>query len=302
MNGLLLINKPEGITSHDLVDWARKIFKTRAVGHCGTLDPMASGLMVLLLNEATKLSQYILEKDKVYRLKAEFGWTTDTLDKTGRELTRVSVHLKPDEIKAKILALQGELDLQVPMYSAIKVDGQRLHEVARAQNAVDIAPVRKMTFFDLKVLEVSEHSCELEMHCSKGSYVRSWVRALGESLGPGATLTSLVRLGSWPYSLQQAVNVGEVESWLTQGKNLQDLLIPMHLALPDYKTVRVQGTDRTLALNGQISHGLKSQLISLFNPDLDRGVKLIEGGDAKLLALVGVDPGKGFVFRRVFRD
>lgn len=291
------------------MDWARKVFATRAVGHCGTLDPMATGLMVLLINEATKLSQYILEKDKAYKLRAEFGWTTDTLDRTGKELSRQSVSLSKEAITQAVFKLQGEQELPVPLFSAIQVDGVRLHEVAREHSKDEspdkreiTTPLKLMNFFELEILATGTDWVELQMKCSKGSYVRSWVKALGQLLGTGATLTQLSRLESWPYSLREALPLREVERLKAEGKDLESLMIPLHLTLPDYKTVRVHGLDKNLALNGQISHGLKSQLISVFDPQKDRGVKLIGGLENRLLAIVGVDPGKGFVFRRVFRE
>ena len=158
MHGLLLIHKESGMTSHDVVAKARRVLKTKAIGHTGTLDPMASGLMVLLVGEATKLSQYILEQNKAYRLTAKLGETTDTLDSTGKITSTSDKVVSRDEVAKEIHQLQGDLQLPVPIYSATKVDGKKLYEYAREDKPVEV-PIKKMTFFDLKI-ELCFHNFE----------------------------------------------------------------------------------------------------------------------------------------------
>ena len=268
-HGLLLVKKPSGITSHDLVDQARRVLHTKAVGHCGTLDPMASGLMVLLVGEATKLSNYVLEEDKGYKLRAKLGVVTDTLDTTGTIL------------------------------SEVKVDGVRLHEKARGGGVVE-TPMRKMNFFEFKNFSQGPDWIEFEMGCTKGSYVRAWVHEFGQKLGCGAAMSALERTVSEPYRIKDAHTLDEVAKALSESR-IEDYLVPMTEALPSYKRLRVSGLDETLFGNGQISHALKSQLISIFRPDLDEGVKILSRSTGKLMGLVGLEPGKGFSIRRVFK-
>ncbi|NUN07430.1 MAG: tRNA pseudouridine(55) synthase TruB, partial [Bdellovibrio sp.] len=149
-NGLLLVDKPSGISSHDVVAKLRRILSTKAVGHSGTLDPMASGLMACLINEGTKLSQYILEGDKGYRVRAQFGLRTDTLDVTGQTLETRPVDLTRDQVLAAATALQGEMELEVPIYSAIKVQGKKLYEYAREGEEEKVAlPKKVMKFWEV---------------------------------------------------------------------------------------------------------------------------------------------------------
>jgi len=298
-HGLLLADKPKGWTSHDLVDHVRGVFETRSVGHCGTLDPIASGLMVLLIGEATKLSNYILEKDKAYRTRAQLGVVTDTLDTTGEVREKQTVDLSQEKMREAVIGLQGEMTLPVPMYSAVKVDGTRLHHYARKGESVE-QPQKLMRFSDFQNLEFGTDWLQVEMQCSKGSYVRAWVHELGQKLGCGAAMSALVRTESWPYRLDQAQTIEQIAAKKQSGE-LLSTLIPMASALPDYKLLRVSGLDQTLLLNGQISHALKAQLISVFKPGIDVGAKVISQSEGKLLALLGLEPGKGFIIRRIFR-
>ena len=298
-HGLLLVDKPEQWTSHDLVDFIRKLFGIREVGHCGTLDPMASGLMVMLLGEATKLSHYVLEADKSYRLRFRLGLTTDTLDTTGVTLQVSDVIPELTSIQAAVRELQGPRDLQVPLYSAAKVDGKKLHEYAREGQEVS-QPRKMMDFFALSQLRQVDSEYEVSLSCSKGSFVRSWIHELGQNLGCGAAMSGLVRTASHPYSLAEAHSVRSLQEHKTGG-TLASLLIPMGQALPEYPAVRVSGQDEALLRNGQISHALRSQLLAVFQPGVSRGLKMLSRSSGVLLALVQVDPERGFVIRRGFR-
>lgn len=183
-HGVLLINKSAGMTSHDVVAKVRRALSTREVGHAGTLDPMARGLMVLLIGEATKLSHYVLEREKAYSLRAQLGIVTDTLDTSGATLETKPVLSSEFSVREAALALQGELSLPVPIYSAVKVQGQRLHEYARKEQDV-VVPMKLMKFFDLDVTAQGPDWIDLNLRCSKGSYVRSWVHLLGQKLAAG---------------------------------------------------------------------------------------------------------------------
>ena len=299
LHGLLLINKPSGITSHDVVARVRKILGTKSVGHTGTLDPMASGLMVLLIGEATKLSQYILEQNKAYRLKALLGKTTDTLDITGQVLTTSDKTVDSQLVSEQALRLSGPIELPVPIYSAAKVDGKKLYEYARQEQEVRI-PMKTMTFFDLNIESQTANEIEVSMRCSKGSFVRSWVSRLGEILGVGAVMSALIRTESMPYHLENAITLEELETLKDQEQFRG--FIPMVSTLPAAPIVRIKGQDQVMMGNGLISHGLKSQLIGAYRPgQQDSVIKIIAQGTGELLALVGMEIGKGFVVRRVFR-
>lgn len=296
-HGLLLVDKPAGWTSHDVVGFTRKKLKMKSVGHCGTLDPAATGLLVLLLGEATKLSQYLLEQDKSYSMKIKLGTTTTSGDLDGEIVSEKPVEASKEKILEVANSLQGELSLKVPSFSAIKVDGERLYKKARRGEEVE-TPERVMRFFDLKILKVEGAEVEAEVHCSKGSYIRSWVTELGERLGCGATLANLRRLESQPYSLSQAIDCAKIEESAAAG-SWSSGFIPMSEALTSWKALRIQGHDQKMLRNGQIAHDLKANLIRIFKPGIDQGVRILSS-EGDLLALIGVEPGKGFVIRRVF--
>jgi tRNA pseudouridine55 synthase len=298
-NGLLLVDKPSGISSHDVVAKLRRLLGTKAVGHSGTLDPLASGLMVCLVNEGTKLSQYILEGDKGYRVRAQFGIRTDTLDTTGQTLEIKPVQLQRDQVEQEALKLQGEHELEVPIYSAVKVQGKKLYEYARNEVEVTI-PKKLMRFWDVKLLDWGPDWAEFDIKCSKGSFIRTWVDVLGRALGTGAAMSALRRTWSSPYEVSQAQTLEGIEEAVL-GRQLRDNFVPMFRALPQFKKVRVRGQDYKLLANGQISHDLRSLLIASFDPKKDQYIQAVAQDGGVLLALIGLEPGKGFVLRRVFK-
>ncbi|PIS11649.1 MAG: tRNA pseudouridine(55) synthase TruB [Bdellovibrio sp. CG10_big_fil_rev_8_21_14_0_10_47_8] len=280
------------------------MLQTKSVGHSGTLDPMASGLMVLLIGEATKLSQYILEKNKGYQLKAKLGVETDTLDMTGKVLRTEMDLPAPERVKEIASELHGELNLQVPIFSATKVDGKRLYEYARKEQEVAL-PHKIMTFFDLQWIDQGLDFIELSIRCSKGAYIRAWVDLLGKKLGVGAALSELVRTESMPFHLSQALSLEQLaEQMSILGSDLEKLergFVPMSAALPEARSVRVQGQDQAMILNGLISHDLRAQLISAYRPGQGDLIKILSQREGEMLALVGLEPGRGFVVKRGFR-
>lgn len=293
MNGLLLVNKPSGLTSHDVVARVRRILGTREVGHSGTLDPLASGLMVLLIGEATKLSSYVTEGDKSYKVSLKLGVTTDSLDSTGTVLSEKPVTTAPEDVVKTATALAGDFNLPIPMFSAKKVDGKKLYEYARSGEAVE-QPSKVMKFWNVSSSSPSDYS----LSCSKGSFIRSWVQLLGENVGCGATMTGLIRTASHSFKLEDAKTLEELEA--LGAATVSNLLVPLDSALKGVKSIRVKGQDAALMKNGQISHGLRSQLIARFNPSEDRIIQILPEEKGKLLALVGLEEGKGFSIKRVF--
>ncbi|MBK9322780.1 MAG: tRNA pseudouridine(55) synthase TruB [Bdellovibrionaceae bacterium] len=298
-HGLILVRKPAGITSHDVVARVRRILQTRSVGHAGTLDPMAEGLMVTLVGEATKLSQYILEGNKAYQLKARLGVETDTLDITGETLKCSDVMVNEPQVREKGLALSGTLNLEVPVFSAIKIKGQKLYEYARKEQDVQI-PIKEMKFWDIEFLGFKNLEAEFKLKCSKGSYIRSWISHLGKQLGCGATMSALTRYWSDPYFLEQSVALEDLELLIQQNRPCS-AMIPLEHALPAVKRVRIKGHDQTLLANGQISHDLRSFLITMFDPQEDEIIQVSSLISGKLLALVGIEKDRGFVIKRVIK-
>lgn len=205
-SGVLVVHKPSGPTSHDLVAAARRVYRTREVGHAGTLDPMASGVLLLLLGEGTKLSQWLTGNNKSYRATIRFGRSTDTLDALGA--TVEERELSADWLSRAALdsAFEAEMarSLQVPPdYSAIKVDGRRAHRAVRAGEPLELAP-RSVHIEALSLLSWSNQEVVVALNVSKGYYVRAFARDVGLTLGVPAHLSGLVRTSSGPFSLDEA--------------------------------------------------------------------------------------------------
>lgn len=298
MNGLLLIDKPEGLTSHDVVAQVRKALLTREVGHSGTLDPMATGLMVLLLGEATKLSAYVTESDKTYQVKFKLGIETDTLDLTGEILKTSSVKAVATEVLQRAQTISGELKLPIPMYSAKKIDGKKLYEYAR-ENQVIEQPEKIMKFWGIVHLGThSEHEYSFEISCSKGSFIRSWVAELGQQLGCGATMTGLRRTRSALFTVEKAISIDVLKQMASAGQKPD--LVPLTEAINEIKKLKVKDMDLNLLKNGQISQNLRTHLIRVFNPESDTLLRVHSDRPENLIALIGLDAKKGFVIRRIF--
>lgn len=300
LHGLLLVNKDPGMTSHDVVAKTRRILKIKSVGHTGTLDPMASGLMVLLIGEATKLSQYILDGDKAYQAQVLFGKTSDTLDATGTILSENKFVSAETEVVKKVEELVGTFELPVPVYSAVKVQGKELHKYARSDQEV-VIPQKKMTFYKASILSLDGERLEVYIRCSKGSYIRSWAHQLGQNLGCGALLSGLRRVESAPYFVDKSLTLAELESQFKGQLEGLPNYVPMDQALPHFTSLRVQGQDLHLIAHGNISNSLKSQLISMYRPGVPLQVKILHPNLPQILALIELEEGEGFKIKRVFR-
>ena len=257
---------------------------------------MASGLMVLLIGEATKLSSFVTDGDKSYRVGVRLGMTTDTLDVTGKVLSEKAVTCDPSEILKVAATLTGSLQLPVPMYSAKKIDGRKLYEYAREEIVIE-QPQKMMKFWDIK-----NHSAgsdiQFSLSCSKGSFIRSWVQLLGEKLACGGVMSSLVRTRSHFYDLEDALSLEQLENLSMEHKIKR--LVPLDEALVGVKRIRVKGQDALLMKNGQISHQLRSQLISQFNPITDEIIQILPEQKGQLLAVIGLEKETGFKIKRVF--
>jgi tRNA pseudouridine55 synthase len=305
-NGLLLIDKTPDCTSHDVVAQVRRILGQKSVGHCGTLDPMASGLLVILLGQATKLSNYILTADKRYRVRIQFGRVTDSGDRTGETvLERPVIHSEAD-LERAIKGLTGHLQLPVPIFSAVKVGGRKLYEFAREQEKIEV-PVKSMRFYDVRRLESGPDWQDVEVSCAKGGFIRSWVPAIGEALGCGATVGELRRIQSEPHDVKDAITIDTLRERITAPQlplpELGKSFIPMAQALPNWRQCAVKGREEQLLRNGQISRDLTNRLI-LAQKDAHLsqgpiGIKIL-GSEGDLVGLIEALPLQGLKIRRIF--
>lgn len=249
ISGLFLIDKPAGITSFDVVRRVRRALKVRKVGHLGTLDPFATGLLPLALGEATKLAQFLLEEPKTYRATLQLGVETDTQDLTGR-VTRESEALPAtEEIRPAAATFVGEIDQVPPRYSAVRHQGTRLYKLARQGEAVE-APSRKVVIHRLEVEDITLPQVTIWMECSKGTYVRTLAHDLGRTLGCGAHLIGLTRLAVGSFRLEEAWSLEELEK-PENSPLVRSHLIPLADCLPGFEAVHLDRAQARRLAQGQ---------------------------------------------------
>ncbi|MFA0760698.1 MAG: hypothetical protein HZLCBSQH_000799 [Candidatus Fervidibacterota bacterium] len=250
--GVLLLLKPSGMTAHDLVEWVRKQLKIKRVGHTGTLDPLASGLMVLCLGRATRLAEFLSDLDKVYRFEMVLGVSTSTQDAEG-EVTRIAPteHITEARLRAVLEQFFGEIEQVPPMLSALHYQGKRLYELARKGLEVPRNP-RRVRIYRLELLAFWEEKPKralLEVHCSRGTYIRTLAADIGEALGCGAYQHFLVRLQVGPFHSEQALTVEEFSEAVKAG-TWQRHLIPPGDALPMFPPVGLTRLEARKVMNG----------------------------------------------------
>jgi len=223
-NGVLIVNKHAGVTSHHIVGVVRRLYNTRRVGHAGTLDPMATGVLVVLVGRAAKASEYLSHDAKHYRATLRLGLTTDTEDTTGTVLTTSDNIPNNEELQAVLPRFRGKILQTPPMYSALKVDGQKLVDLARRGEIIE-REAREIEIFSLEATP-TENKCEyiLDVHCSGGTYIRTLCADIGASLGCGGAMATLERGEACGFDLAQAHTVDEIEA-MTEAERLK-LLIP----------------------------------------------------------------------------
>ena len=210
MNGVIIIDKPQGKTSHDIVGIMRKKFGTRRVGHTGTLDPMATGVLPICIGNATRASDMLTESDKKYRAQLLLGKRTDTLDIEGDVLEERAVNVTEQEIRDVIDTFIGEIDQIPPMYSAIKKNGKKLYELARQGIEIEREP-RRINIYSIDIIDINIPYITVDVHCSKGTYIRSLCDDIGTRLGTGAVMTNLRRTYTAGFSIDDAYTIEQLD-------------------------------------------------------------------------------------------
>lgn len=210
ISGVLVVNKHEGVTSHRIISAIRKLFDTSRVGHTGTLDPMATGVLPILIGRAAKASDYLMAEDKQYTAEMKLGLTTDTEDITGEILTTSAAIPTEERVREVCRSFVGKISQIPPMYSAIKVDGRKLVDIAREGGEVE-RKAREVMIYSLNVEKISGDTYRLDIACSKGTYIRTLCKDIGEALGCGAVMSALVRTKTGVFSLDQAITIAELE-------------------------------------------------------------------------------------------
>jgi tRNA pseudouridine55 synthase len=287
VDGVLVVDKPQGLTSHDVVAVARRCLKESRIGHTGTLDPLATGVLPLACGRATRLVRFLSSSDKDYEAVIRFGVTTDSYDVTGSEVSCSGKVPARDAVEAALESLRGEHMQVPPAYSAKKVAGQRAYTLARRAEQVTLEPVAvRLTRVDL--LGFTGETIRVAMSCSAGFYVRAFAHELGERVGTGACLESLRRTRSGQFDLSDAVSLEDLQ-W---DSTAAGRAVPMNRLLLDFPGARLTDEGRS-----RVSHGQDVQDAHLWPEDTacletaaPQWVRLLDG-DGRLLALGTASPG-----------
>ncbi|HLM45083.1 MAG TPA: tRNA pseudouridine(55) synthase TruB [Myxococcaceae bacterium] len=281
MDGVLVIDKPKGPTSFDVVRQVRSLLKVKKAGHTGTLDPMATGVLPICLGDATKVAGFITEGDKAYEATVRLGVETDTRDAEGKVMAEAPVPaLTAAMLEAALAPFRGTFEQVPPMYSAVKVGGKRLYELARAGEEVERAG-RQVTVYELTLRDFSANTLRLSVRCSKGFFVRTLAYDIGRALGCGAHLEALRRTTSGPFSLVQALPLADLAELAREPEALAKRLVPISQALTDLPAVHVSAADAA-----RVSHGVPVEA-----PAHPGRVRVVGPSDA-LLAVAEVVRGR----------
>jgi tRNA pseudouridine55 synthase len=257
-NGILPVLKKAGMTSHDVIYRLRRIFGQKKIGHTGTLDPQASGLLLICLGRATKLTQFLSDWDKLYKAEITLGYTSDTLDSAGEVIVGAEIpELTDKEMEEIVSRFRGCITQRVPAYSAVKVDGKELYKYARKGVKVD-SPQREVEIKSLDILSFKSPTLIIQIHCSKGTYIRTLADDIGREIGCGAILTRLERLSIGPHKTEDAMTLEELESVQLSG-DLMTCIVPIEKAL-DFPIVNLREAAAEMVKHGRVP--MPSDIIS----------------------------------------
>ena len=250
MNGIIIIDKPCGKTSHDMVNFIRRLTGIKKVGHTGALDPEATGVLPVCIGNATKACELLTCEDKTYRAELALGMTTDTLDAEGEILTEQPVLCGEETIKNTIESFIGEIEQIPPMFSAIKKDGKKLYELARQGISVE-REKRKITIHSIKINEIDmqKETVTFDVHCSKGTYIRTLCDDIGMRLGCGAYMNKLTRIKSGKFLIDDAYSVEKLTEIYRNGE-FEDALISVDEVFCDYPKITINERQKNFIVNG----------------------------------------------------
>ncbi|HLJ51487.1 MAG TPA: tRNA pseudouridine(55) synthase TruB [Bryobacteraceae bacterium] len=278
MDGVIIVDKPAGCTSHDVVNRLRRLAQTRRIGHLGTLDPLATGVLPLIIGRATRLAQYFRRNDKIYEAVLRFGVTSDTYDRDGQiQSTGHSLGFSAVDLDAALASYRGTFQQTPPPVSAKKIGGVPAYKLARKNVAVELEPV-EVTVYSLDLVEFSGETARIRVHCTGGTYVRSIAHDVGERLGCGAILEGLRRTASGDFTIERARTLEEL-AHLVEESRLDEALIPTSELLPDIPTEIVDALTA-----GQIRQGRDFRVSPFRARGAAKLVKAVDG-EGELVAI-----------------
>jgi tRNA pseudouridine55 synthase len=295
IDGIVVVDKPVGLTSNATLQRVRRVYRARKAGHTGSLDPLASGVLPLCFGEATKLSGLLLDASKTYEVTGRLGARTTTGDADGEVLATAPVPALDDEIiEAALGRFRGEIEQIPPMYSALKQGGRRLYELAREGCTVE-RPPRRVTIHGLELLGGKGPDLSLRVRCSKGTYIRTLVEDLAAALGTCAHVVSLRRTAAGPFGLEDAIGLDALESSETVSGLLRQRLLPPDAGVPGLPSVDLSGQEAD-----RLRHGQKV-LVPDAAPNRRPGLTRVYGPDGDFVGLGVADEQGGLAPRRMFR-
>ena len=246
MNGIIVLDKPEGKTSHDMVNFVRRLTGVRRVGHTGTLDPMATGVLPICVGSAAKVSDMLTATDKRYTAELLLGVKTDTEDISGNVIEKNDVSVSRADIENAVKEFIGKISQIPPMYSAIKQNGKKLYELARQGIEVE-RNAREVTIYSIDILDITEKTIKIDVNCSKGTYIRTLCADIGNKLGTGACMTSLRRTSAGIFTIKNAYTPAELEN---ERDKISDLLMPPDEIFAEYPPIYLNEKQKRSIING----------------------------------------------------
>ena len=288
IHGVLLLDKPQGVSSNDVLQKVKRIFNANRAGHTGALDPLATGMLPICLGEATKFSQYLLDSDKRYRVIARLGQRTDTSDADGNVIEERAIGFSATDLEQALEGFRGTTQQVPSMYSALKYQGRKLYEYAR-QGLTVPREAREITVYELQFIRWEGDELELEIHCSKGTYIRTIIDDLGEKLGCGAHVIYLRRLQVATYPTERMVTLEQLAALAEQAQtqelplwqSLDPLLMPMESPVIDFPEVNL-----TPVVAGYLKLG---QAVQAANVPSNGMVRITEGDEHKFIGMGEID-------------
>lgn len=273
MQGAIIVNKAPNMTSRDVINILNKKFNTKSIGHTGTLDPIAEGVLVCLIGKYTKLTDILINHDKEYIASFKLGILTDTLDITGKILKEEKVNLTKEEIQKTILSFKGTYNQEVPIYSAVKINGKKLYEYARNNEKITL-PKREVNIYDIELLNIDNECLTIKTKVSKGTYIRSLIRDIGLKLNTNATMTKLIRTKLDKFTIEESYTLEDIQNDNYKILSLEDLI--------DLDTININEEMLFKIKNGQIIdyqtnkyilYKYNNQNIALYKPYQNNKIK-----------------------------
>ncbi len=273
MHGAIIVNKAPNMTSRDVINILNKKFNTKSIGHTGTLDPIAEGVLVCLIGKYTKLTDILINHDKEYIASFKLGILTDTLDITGKILKEEKVNLTKEEIQKTILSFKGTYNQEVPIYSAVKINGKKLYEYARNNEEITL-PKREVNIYDIELLNIDNECLTIKTKVSKGTYIRSLIRDIGLKLNTNATMTKLIRTKLDKFTIEESYTLEDIQNDNYKILSLEDLI--------DLDTININEDMLFKIKNGQIIdyqtnkyilYKYNNQNIALYKPYQNNKIK-----------------------------